>query len=186
MVDLSTTRRAAARARAPSRSTASKKSAYSSVQRRRELDLALALMYFAFRKMIEEPDRLLAVRGLGRVHHRVLFFVARRPGLSVGELLSILAVSKQSLHGPMQKLSREGLLESRPHPKNRRIKRLFLTRDGNAFESRLSGIQRDLFRRAFHTRGRSAETAFRVVLGDVGEGRAEAVLIGPWTTSPTP
>jgi len=170
-----------------SRRGARKKAADSSVQRRKhELDLALALMYFAFRKMIEEPDRILALRGLGRVHHRVLFFVARRPGLSVGELLSILAVSKQSLHGPMQKLSREGLLESRPHPKNRRIKRLFLTRNGNAFENRLSGIQRDLFRRAFQGRGRSAEKAFRGVLGQVGEGRAEAVLTGPWTTSPTP
>jgi DNA-binding MarR family transcriptional regulator len=143
-------------------------------------------MYFGFRKMIEEPDRLLARKGLGRVHHRVLFFVARRPGLSVGDLLSILAVSKQSLHGPMQRLAASGLLESRPHPKNRRIKRLYLTRDGRTFEHRLSGIQRDLFRRAFRARGRAAEAGFRSVLRDVGEGRAEAVLAEAWTTSAIP
>jgi len=74
--------------------------------RESELTLAIALMHFGFRKMIEEPDRLLARRGFGRVHHRVLFFVARRPGLSVGELLAILDVSKQSLHRPMQDLLR--------------------------------------------------------------------------------
>lgn len=190
MVDLSTTRRGPGRTpgrRAlPSKGRAAKKSAHSSVQRKHDLDLALALMYFAFRKMIEEPDRILARRGLGRVHHRVLFFVARRPGLSVGELLAILAVSKQSLHGPMQKLSRERLVESRPHPNNRRVKRLFLTRDGLAFENQLSGIQRDLFRRAFRAHGRTAEMAFREVLRDVGEGRADAILAGPWTTSLTP
>lgn len=186
MVDLSRRTRGAGGSNGTNARARARKSAHPSVQRKRDLDLALALMYFAFRKMIEEPDRLLALRRLGRVHHRVLFFVARRPGLSVGELLSILAVSKQSLHGPMQKLSRAGLLESRPHPKNRRVKRLFLTRDGHAFENRLSGIQRDLFRRAFHARGRVAEKGFRAVLHDVGEARAEAVLAGPWTTSVTP
>jgi DNA-binding MarR family transcriptional regulator len=147
-------------------------------KRKRELDLALALMYFAFRKMIEEPDRLLAARGLGRVHHRVLFFVARRPGLSVGDLLAILDVSKQSLHRPMQKLATAGFVASRPHPKNRRIKRLFLTREGLAFEDKLSGIQRGLFRRAFAARGNVSELGFRAVLHVVGEGRAMAALNG--------
>ncbi|HEY3595156.1 MAG TPA: helix-turn-helix domain-containing protein, partial [Polyangiaceae bacterium] len=109
MVDLSTARapkgRVAPRQSGarPARKSARASASPSSAARKRELDLALALMYFAFRKMIEEPDRLLELRGLGRVHHRVLFFVTRRPGLSVGELLSILAVSKQSLHEPMQK-----------------------------------------------------------------------------------
>src|SRR4051812_37209565 len=78
--------------------------------RERKLNLALALMHFGFRKMIEEPDRLLSQRGFGRVHHRVLFFVARRPGLSVGELLAILDITKQSLHRPMQDLLRAALL----------------------------------------------------------------------------
>src|SRR5438552_1566315 len=100
--------------------------------RERELSFALALIHFAFRKIIQEPDRLLARRGLGRVHHRVLFFVGRRPGLSVGELLAILDVSKQSLHRPMHDLLGLGMLEARPHPENRRVKRLHLTASGRA------------------------------------------------------
>src|SRR6478672_283752 len=103
--------------------------------RDRELNLALALTHFAFRKIIEKPDRLLAKKGFTRVHHRVLFFVARKPGLSVGELLAILDVSKQSLHRPMQDLLQKGMLEALPDPDNRRVKRLQLTLRGRAFEA---------------------------------------------------
>jgi len=144
--------------------------------RESELTLAIALMHFGFRKMIEEPDRLLARRGFGRVHHRVLFFVARRPGLSVGELLAILDVSKQSLHRPMQDLLRARLIDAAVDPANRRVKRLSLTKRGRAFESELSGIQRRLFARAFERFGPGAERAWRNVMSELGEGRAESVL----------
>jgi DNA-binding MarR family transcriptional regulator len=142
----------------------------------KRLNLAVLLMHFAFRKMIEKPDRLLARRNLGRVHHRVLFFVGRRPGLSVGDLLAILDVSKQSLHRPMQDLLRAGLLEASPDPRNRRVKRLRLSAKGRRFEDQLSGVQRRLFARAFAARGRDAERQWRSVMHELGEGRAEAVL----------
>jgi DNA-binding MarR family transcriptional regulator len=147
-------------------------------KRENELNLALLLMHFGFRKMIEEPDRLLSRRGFGRVHHRVLFFVARRPGMSIGDLLSTLDVTKQSLHRPMLDLVRAGLLEARLDPQSRRIKRLYLTRGGQRFEDQLSGIQRKLFGRVFGRQGRAAEVGFRSVLHDLGEGRAAAVLGG--------
>jgi DNA-binding MarR family transcriptional regulator len=150
--------------------------------RETQLSLALALIHFAFRKIIQEPDRLLAKRGLGRVHHRVLFFVARRPGLSVGDLLAILDVSKQSLHRPMQDLLRRGMLEAWPDPENRRVKRLHLTARGRAFEAKLSGIQRRLFARAFAAHGPAAEREWRGIMDDLGGGRAEAVL-SPFRTA---
>lgn len=140
--------------------------------RERELSLALALMHFAFRKMIEEPDRMLARRGFGRVHHRVLFFVARQPGLSVGELLEILDVSKQALHRPMQDLLRAELLAAEPQPDNRRVKRLRLTHAGEEFEEQLSGAQRRLFERVFATQGRARERHWREVMHELGEGKA--------------
>lgn len=144
--------------------------------REHKLNLALALMHFGFRKMIEEPDRLLSQRGFGRVHHRVLFFVARRAGLSVGELLAILDVTKQSLHRPMQDLLRAGLLVAEPDPKNRRVKRLSLTAAGRSYEDKVSGIQRAMFARIFSTRGQDAEKGWRVVMDQLGEGRADEVL----------
>jgi DNA-binding MarR family transcriptional regulator len=142
------------------------------------LTLALALIHFAFRKIIQEPDRLLARRGLGRVHHRVLFFVARRPGLSIGDLLATLDVSKQSLHRPMQDLLRAGMLEATVDPKNHRVKRLRLTAKGRGFEAKLSGIQRRLFARAFEKGGAVAERHWCVIMRELGDGRAETALSG--------
>jgi DNA-binding MarR family transcriptional regulator len=147
-----------------------------SVQRERELSLALALMHFGFRKMIEEPDRMLARRGFGRVHHRVLFFVGRQPGLSVGELLAILEVSKQSLHRPMQDLLRAELLSAEPQPGNRRIKQLRLTASGSEFEEQLSGVQRRLFERVFASQGAVRERHWREVMNELGEGKAAHAL----------
>ena len=46
--------------------------------------------FFAYQAFTTKPDEMLARRGLGRVHHRVLFFIARYPGLSVKELLTLL------------------------------------------------------------------------------------------------
>ena len=56
-------------------------------QRERELDEAWELMHFALRAVVARPDQMLEKRGLSRVHHRILFFVARQPDLSVNQLL---------------------------------------------------------------------------------------------------
>jgi DNA-binding MarR family transcriptional regulator len=144
--------------------------------REQELNLAMALMHFGFRKVIEESDRLLARRGYGRVHHRILFFVARRPGMSVGELLATLDVTKQALHRPMQELMRAGLLRAEPDPQNRRAKRLDLTPAGSAYEDRLSSTQRGLYQRAFAAGGKGAEAGWRAVMAALGDERAALAL----------
>ena len=51
----------------------------------READLreAIERLYFGYRAFTGPPDRILERRGLGRVHHRILYFVGRRRGVSV-------------------------------------------------------------------------------------------------------
>jgi DNA-binding MarR family transcriptional regulator len=128
------------------------------------LDETLALLHFGFRAIIAGPDALLGRKGLGRVHHRILYFVRKNAGLSVGELLRILAVTKQALHRPLAELVRQGLAERSVDPDNRRIVRLRLSRAGAAFERTLSAAQRAHFARAFAEAGPSAERGFRTVL----------------------
>jgi len=66
------------------------------------LDGALLLMHFAFRGLVSQADRHLEKHGLSRVHHRILYVIARADGISVGGLLEVLGVSKQALHRPMK------------------------------------------------------------------------------------
>lgn len=134
------------------------------LKRRQELNRAIELMHFAFRRMIEEPDRMLARRGLGRVHHRVLYFIGRNPGLTVGGLQRILDVSKQALNGPLRQLREQDLVEAAPDPADRRVLCLKLTAQGAKLEEDLSRYQRNLFRAAFDEAGPRDEEAWARVL----------------------
>ncbi|MDA3934915.1 MAG: MarR family transcriptional regulator [Gammaproteobacteria bacterium] len=134
------------------------------LKRRQQLNEALELMHFGFRKMIEKPDQLLASRGMGRMHHRLLYFIGRNEGLSVSELNEVLKISKQALHRPLQQLVNRELVSSEPDTNDKRIRRLTLTRKGRALENRLSRMQRNQFRRVFAQVSTSDERAWREVM----------------------
>lgn len=144
----------------------------SSSKRERELNEALEALHFAFRAVVARPDAVLAEHGLSRVHHRILYFVGRNPGLSVNELLAILSVSKQSLSAPMRQLTDQGLIEAAPDPADRRIKRLRLAQKGAALEHALSEDQRQRFMRAFRKAGKESEAGWRKVMRLLAENKA--------------
>jgi len=132
----------------------------------------LALLYFGFRTVVKRPDEELARLGLGRVHHRVLFFIARTPGVPVSDLMTTLDVTKQALHAPLRRLVKDGFVQSAANPEDRRERRLTLTVRGKALEDRLSGHQRRLFAAAFKSAGPSAARGFCSVMQRLAEGGA--------------
>lgn len=132
--------------------------------RRDALDAAIELTHFAYRAMIAKPDALLAARGLSRVHHRILHFVARMATPSVGELLRTLGVTKQSLNGPLRDLYAQQLITFARAPDDARVKHLSLTPAGRKLEGRLSALQRAQFAGVFDTVGKDAEAAWRDVM----------------------
>jgi len=136
----------------------------------RDLDEALELMHFGFRAIVTGPDRDLARRGLGRVHHRVLYFVRRNDGLTVGDLVRILGVTKQALHRPLADLVTRRLVVREPDADNRRFVRLRLSRAGAAFERKLSGTQRRHFARVFARVGERSERGWCDVMRDLAAG----------------
>ncbi|HTN54098.1 MAG TPA: MarR family transcriptional regulator, partial [Anaeromyxobacter sp.] len=138
------------------------------------LDDALGVIFFAFRDLTAEPDRVLAERGLSRVHHRILYFVRRSPGLGPGDLVRILRVSKQALARPFRELLGQRLLASQAVPENRRRKALRLTPAGARLERRLSGAERRRFARAFRAAGPDAAEGWRAVMAGLREGRTGA------------
>lgn len=130
----------------------------------------LALLHFAFRAVVAEPDARLAELGLTRVHHRLLFFIARSPQLRIVDLLRALGISKQALHAPLQQLLEQRLVESRVAPASRRERQLCLTAAGAALEKRLSGHQRRAFRAAFRKAGPAATEGWLRVMRELAAG----------------
>jgi len=87
----------------------------------------IMLLFFAYRDFTGDADRLLAELEFGRAHHRVMFFINRKPGLSVAELLEILGITKQSLARVLRQLIDEGYVTQRMGKNDRRKRLLFPT-----------------------------------------------------------
>lgn len=147
--------------------------------RETELRHAIEAFFFGFRAFTALPDALLAERGLGRTHHRILYFVHRQPGISVGALLSILGITKQAANAPLRTLERQGLLTSQPSATDGRVRELRVTPAGEALEGELSGLQMRVLERAFALSGSSAEQGWRAVMAALNTGGEDAAASHP-------
>ena len=102
----------------------------------------IELLFFAYRDFTAEPDAILEQYGFGRAHHRVVHFVGRHPQMTVGELLGILRITKQSLNRVLGQLVRQGFIIQHRGAQDRRQRLLELTESGRELERRLSEPQR--------------------------------------------
>ena len=125
---------------------------------------AIELLFFAYRDFTGDADTVLAGYGFGRAHHRVIYFVGRRPGMTVGELLAILEITKQSLARVLGQLMREGFIVQRTDADDRRRRRLYLTAAAEALERTLTERQSARLAVAWASAGEAAASGFRAVL----------------------
>lgn len=128
---------------------------------------AIESFYFAYRAFTAGPDRILQEKGLGRVHHRILYFVGRNPRININELLSILGVSKQALNAPLRKLIEQGLIEVQTGTHDRRVKELQLSKTGARLEAKLTQTQMEHLGRAFTRGGDSAVHGWQKIMQDI-------------------
>jgi len=129
-----------------------------------EMRQAIELLYFAYRGFTAEPDAILAAMGMGRAHHRVVYFVGRNPGVTVSALLGILRITKQSLARVLLHLVHEGYVSQTPGPVDRRQRLLALTSRGEELERQLTARQSKLIAQAFAKAGPAGADAFRAIL----------------------
>src|SRR3954464_7214181 len=132
----------------------------------------IELLFFAYRDFTAEPDAILEQYGFGRAHHRVVHFVGRHPHMTVGELLEILRITKQSLNRVLGQLVRQGFIVQHRGTEDRRQRLLELTDSGHELERRLSEPQRVRVGAAYAKAGPQAVEGFRkVLLGIMGSER---------------
>ena len=129
-----------------------------------ELRRGMELLYFGNSHFTRAIDRGLAQRGLGRAHHRALYFIARQPGMTVSALLSLLAITKQSLGRVLTELTERGLVEARAGDRDRRQRLLSLTAEGKALENELFEALRERLSAAYASAGQAAVGGFWAVL----------------------
>lgn len=132
--------------------------------REAEIRRGIELLYFGYSHLTRSIDEGLAAQGLGRAHHRALYFVARQPDLTVGELIALLAITKQSLGRVLQDLTERGLIETRAGREDRRQRLLRLTPEGARLEAQLFEALRDKLAAAYSSAGQGAVGGFWAVL----------------------
>ena len=129
-----------------------------------EIRRGVELLYFGYAHMLRSIDESLADQGLGRAHHRALYFIARKPGLTVSELLGLLAITKQSLGRVLGDLTERELVETSVGDTDRRQRLLRLTAEGAALEASLFESLREKLSAAYSSADRDAVGGFWAVL----------------------
>ncbi len=136
---------------------------------KQDLNSAIEMLFYGYRLFSAQPDPILGEQKLARVHHRIMYFVAREPGLSVNRLLFRLGVTKQAINAPLRQLQQMGLLAAATCEMDRRVKRLTLTAEGQKLENQLSGSQHHLLSQVFSQCGPRAEQGWREIMAALSE-----------------
>ena len=142
-----------------------------------ELRQGIELLFFAYRDFTSDPDAILAPHGLGRAHHRAIYFIGRNPEITVADLLGILRITKQSLGRVLKQLVARGYVVQRTGTRDRRQRLLTLTPTGIDLEQQLTSTQRARVARAWREAGPDAVAGYRkVLLGLINESERDAVM----------
>ena len=144
--------------------------------REEQMRLAQDLLFFAYRDFTGAADIILEELGLGRAHHRALHFIGRNPGMTVGDLLAILRITKQSLARVLSELVDKAYVAQAPGRQDRRQRLLTLTPEGQALERRLFERQRERLAAAYREAGGPAVEGFGRVMRAVMDPSARAYL----------
>ncbi len=143
-----------------------------------EVRRGVELLYFGYTRLTRSIDEGLATQGLGRAHHRALYFIARQPDMSVSELLRILAITKQSLGRVLNDLAERKMVQTRPGEYDRRQKLLRLTEAGSKLESELFAALREKLSGAYAAAGQESVGGFWHVLQGLIPEEDQAMVAG--------
>ncbi|MDU9007092.1 MarR family winged helix-turn-helix transcriptional regulator [Sedimentitalea todarodis] len=122
------------------------------------------LMFLAYLGTLEDTALQLKEVGLGRIHHRLLYVAVKKPGKSVGDILTFLRVTNQNIHRPLGDLVKLGYVEQRTSVTDRRKRELHATPKGVEMFEFLVQRQYDRFRGVYDTVGPESLKEFWKVL----------------------
>ena len=132
--------------------------------REAEIRRGIELLFFGHAELMGSVDTILGREGLGRAHHRALYFIARKPGLTVGELIALLDITKQSLGRVLGELEDRDMLGREQGRRDRRQVLLKLTDAGAKLENKLFEALRERMVEAYGVAGPGAVAGFWEVL----------------------
>ena len=89
----------------------------------------IQLLFYAYRETFSDPKEVLSKKFFGPAHLRSLNLIERYPGISLGELIFKLKVTKQSLNRVLRDLIKSKMIKQIKDESDTRKKNLFIDKD---------------------------------------------------------
>ena len=102
----------------------------------------IQLLFYAYRETFADPKEVLSKKFFGPAHLRSLNLIERYPGISLGELMFKLKVTKQSLNRVLKDLSKLEIINFEKDNKDSRVKHAFLNDKGKKIFDEIFDIQK--------------------------------------------
>ena len=102
----------------------------------------IQLLYYAYRETYSDPKQILIKRSFGLAHLRTLNLIEGNPGISLGELIFKLKITKQSINRVLQDLIKSKMVKQLKDKNDTRKKNLYLDKEGKLFFERVYETQK--------------------------------------------
>ena len=93
----------------------------------------IQLLYYAYRETYSDPKDILSKKFFGPAHLRALNLIESNPGISLGELIYKLKITKQSINRVIRDLLKSKMVKQLKDDTDTRKKKLYLDKDGRIF-----------------------------------------------------
>ena len=131
----------------------------------------IQLLFYAYRETFADPKEVLAKNFFGPAHLRSLNLIERYPGISLGELMFKLKVTKQSLNRVLRDLIKSKMIKQVKDEHDTRKKNLFLNKEGKVFFESVYNVQKKRIFHALKNSNSDSVIKFKEVLKRIIDGK---------------
>ena len=131
----------------------------------------IQLLFYAYRETFSDPKEVLSKKFFGPAHLRSLNLIERHPGISLGELIFKLKVTKQSLNRVLRDLIKSKMIKQVKDETDTRKKNLFLDKEGKIFFEAVYNSQRKRIFNALKNSSSDSVIKFKEVLKKIIDGK---------------
>ena len=131
----------------------------------------IQLLSYAHRETFSDPKEILAKKFFGPAHLRSLNLIERNPGISLGELIFKLKVTKQSLNRVLRELIKAKMIKQIKDEEDTRKKKLFLDKEGKMFFETVYNSQKKRIFNALKNSNAESVIRFKEVLKRIINGK---------------
>ena len=124
----------------------------------------IQLLFYAYRETASDPKKILAKKFFGPAHLRSLNLIERYPGISLGELIFKLKITKQSLNRVLRDLIKSKMIKQIKDQRDTRKKNLFLDKEGKVFFEEVYNTQKKRIINALKNSSADSVIKFKDVL----------------------